>query len=128
PMVDPVSLLEKYRMELSDRQLRMMACFCSRRILRLIENSIFDELMSFAERRAQGNVTQDELELQRARSVPLYDAEYPGHGPPSARALAMSAVGEAAFTDSAFSAANSACAFASEAVAIAAAKDVVESD
>jgi hypothetical protein len=76
----------------------------------------------FAERRANGQVDKDEHESLRTESTRVYDREYDGRGAPNAKVLAITAIGEAAFTDSSIDAAIGACTTASEAVAKAAAE------
>jgi catechol 2,3-dioxygenase-like lactoylglutathione lyase family enzyme len=113
-MDDLEALLRTNELGWTENELRSFACQCCRRVSLLCQYSIFDRLLD-------ANAHSDEL---RAESVQLYDSLYPGHGSPSAEALAHSAAGEAAFTKSAVDAAINASSMAAMAMATEAAEPV----
>lgn len=104
--------------------LRRFACECCRRVSHLCGDAIYPRLLEFAGGRASGPPPDAQLAALRADAVRLYDALYPGYGSPSATVLALTAAGEAAFTESALDAAINASVAAAEALASSAAAAV----
>ncbi|VTR97092.1 hypothetical protein [Tuwongella immobilis] len=121
---DPESYIGVEGGRLNANLLRRFAAECCRRVSDLITDPIYLKLLEFAERRASNSPSQDQLTALRSEATRLYDTLYPGYGSPSAAALALTAVGEAAFTDSSADAAISASSTAAEARATAAAMAV----
>src|SRR5689334_7330980 len=98
-------------------ELRCFACEVSRRVLPVYRDSRLHRIIEFAESRSSGSYSAAELEAVKAEATKLYDEVYPGYGSPSARALAVTAAGEAAFTEEPLKAAIAASATAALAVA-----------
>jgi hypothetical protein len=118
------TLLRAKRGQLAPGMLRRFASECCRRVSHLCLDPIYLRLLEFAGRRASGPPPQDQLAALRSEANLLYDRLYPGYGSPSATALALTAVGEAAFTESALDAAIGASSTAAEALASSAAAAV----
>ncbi len=110
--------------QLAPDVLRRFACECCRRVSHLCSDPIYLRLLEFADERASGRPPHDQLTALRSDATRLYDTLYPGYGSPSATALALTAVGEAAFTESALDAAIGASSTAAEAMASSAAAAV----
>jgi hypothetical protein len=96
--------------------LRRFACECSRRVLHICDDKVMPKLLAFAIKRISKKPAPKSLKRIGAESTRLYDSLYPGHSAPSAAVLALSAVGEAAFTESALTAATNAASFAADAL------------
>jgi hypothetical protein len=114
---DPETLLRQYGEFLSPAELRAFACTCCRRLLHWNQDPIFAKVMELAENRSIGMHTEAQLKAVGSESLELYDALYPGYGAPSPAALALSAAGEAAFTEVPLTAAIGAASTAAMAVA-----------
>lgn len=107
------SVLER----LSGEQPRSFGCDCCERIRSSFREPILEELISLGRLRIVRKIELNEFNLLRTKSSAVYDSVYPGYGDPSAFALAVSACGEVAFTDSPLDAAMNSSEFAAEAVA-----------
>jgi len=118
---DPEALLRAEGGRLNASLLRRFACECCRRVSHLCGDPIYLRLLEFAESRVSGSASHDQLTTLRSDATRLYDRLYPGYGSPSATVLALSAVGEAAFTESPLNAAINASTTAAMAAASAAA-------
>jgi hypothetical protein len=121
---DLEALLRGKGRQLAPGLLRRFACECCRRVSHLCSDPIYLRLLEFAGERASGPPLHDQLTALRSDATRLYDTLYPGYGSPSATALALTAVGEAAFTESALDAAIGASSTAAEAMATSAAAGV----
>lgn len=97
--------------------LRSFACECSRRVSYLCTYPLVSKLLEFAEERELGSLDNNKLVAMRYDLTCLYDSLYPGYDSPSPVVLALSSVGEAAFTESALTAAVGASSFAADAIA-----------
>jgi hypothetical protein len=90
----------------------------------LFNEQTYFSMLELAERRASGSY-EDHLPASMNEDFDrLYAKLYPGYGTPSAAALALSAIGEAAFTQSPLAAAINASSTAAMAAATAAAAEV----
>lgn len=103
---------------------RRFACESCQRISHLFTDPICSSLLEFARGRVINPPSQHQLTSLRSESTQLYDQLYPGYGYPSAAALALAAVGEAAFTESDLEAAIGAASTAAQAKAASAAATV----
>lgn len=117
---DPETILRAEGERLSANLLRRFACECCRRIANLCPDSIYLKQLQIAEEYAARCSVDPTLPTVDAESDELYKRLYPGYGAPSAAALALSAVGEAAYTRSHLDAAINASSTAAMAVASAA--------
>src|SRR5581483_11214349 len=63
---DPQKMLEFLRGKVSDRKLRLFACACCLRILKLIDEEVMRIALRAAEQLADGKVGADHLGLHRA--------------------------------------------------------------
>ncbi|MFO0938533.1 MAG: hypothetical protein U0798_18670 [Gemmataceae bacterium] len=122
------ALLRGKNGHLSPEVLRCFACVCCKRVSRLCQDPLFLRLLEFAFGRASGEFLHDQLIALRSEASLLYDSLYPGYGTPSASALALTAVGEAAFTESALDAAISASSTSAEASATSATANVEDAE
>ena len=94
--------------------LRLFGCQCCRNITTTCKDDLFEELIDFGQSRSCGLLDTDRLALLRTKASNIYDRLYPGYGAPSAKALAFSAAGEVAFTESSLIAAINAAEFAAK--------------
>jgi hypothetical protein len=97
-------------------KLRLFACECCRRLIPSFPAVDLEDLIQFGEGRGSSKVDQESFTALRNRFGLIYDSLYPGYGDPSPEALALSAAGEVAFTDSTLSAAINALEFSAEAI------------
>jgi hypothetical protein len=122
--VDPVEMLEFSKTRLTEQQLRLFSRECSRRVLHLIQDARFERLLDLAERRDNGPVDPKNEKALGDEVAQVYDLEASAQEVPSARVLAMCAVGESVFKRSAFDAAVSVSTTAAEAIGIFAGEQV----
>jgi hypothetical protein len=118
---DPETLLQTNNASLDSTRLRRFACECCRRISFLCKDPAYQKLLEFADERISKSISMTQLTELRSEATRLYDKLYPGYGSPSATALALSAAGEAAFTESPLKSAINASQTAAMAVAVSAA-------
>ncbi|PQO28983.1 hypothetical protein [Blastopirellula marina] len=111
-----------------ESELRQFACACCRRLLPMFPDLDLEELLLFGGSRGSGEPSREQAARLRSRFGEIYDSLYPGYGDPSAKVLALSAVGEAAFTDSPLNAAINALEFCADAIAKAAAEPSAKYD
>jgi hypothetical protein len=123
---DLESLLRDPDRRWTDELLRGFAAMCCGRVSRLCSESIYVRLLDLAEHRA--GVHPDEVAALRAESLQIYETLYRGYGAPSAAALALTAAGEAAFTESTVDAAINASATAAMALAAAVAASATSAE
>lgn len=90
---------------LSLKRLRQFACVSGKRALEFYDDPIMHKVLQFAQKRASFPISSHELQSLRTQYGDAYDELYSGYGSPSPEVLAMSAAGEAAFTDDPISAA-----------------------
>ena len=121
---DPEALLETLGEQLDENQLRQFGCVCCRRVAELCPDPIFLKLLEFAEARAAGKKKGEPPAKLQSEMDKVYDSLYPGYGSPSPAALALTAVGEVVFTESALDAALNASSTAADAAAVSAAEGV----
>ena|SRR3984957_3955282 len=119
--LDPETLLQTNNASLDSTRLRRFACGCFRRITFLCKDPVYQKLLEFADERISKSISMTQLTELRSEATRLYDKLYPGYGSPSATALALSAVGEAAFTESPLQSAINASETAAMAFAVSAA-------
>lgn len=104
----------------SSKELLAMAVVCCRELLPFIPGPIAQRLLEVARNRTEGTLSPEALKTARAESEVLYNQLYPGFGAPSVAALALTAIGELAFTRDEVQATVSALTTATEAKAVAA--------
>src|SRR4051812_48199679 len=80
--------------------LRTFGCKCCERLLPLFSESVLQELLSLGQTRSVREVDANDIRELRLKSMKVFESLYPGYGDPSSASLAISAVGELAFTDS----------------------------
>lgn len=112
----------------SDRDSIAFGWVCCWRLISVFPELNLKEILDFCEFRATGPRGQTPNPEFRRKFGRQYDKLYPGYGDPSPSALALSAVGELAFTESALDAAINALEFAAEAIAKRSASAVNDSD
>lgn len=100
----------------TEKKLRLFACECCRRLILEFPDLDLEDLVKFGENRGESKSDQESLTALRSRFSRIYDSLYPGYGDPSPKALALSAAGEVAFTDSSLDSAINALEFSAEAI------------
>jgi hypothetical protein len=83
---------------------------------------VFLKVLQLAEDRAEGKHTVAQMNSVGEESDKLYDELFPGNEAPTAKALALAAVGDAAFTDDPITTAVETSGLAATAIATAAAE------
>lgn len=109
-------------------KLRLFACECCRRLIPTFRDVDLEDLIQFGEGRGSNKADQESLTALRNRFGLIYDSLYPGYGDPSPKALALSAAGEVAFTDSTLNAAINALEFSAEAIGKIAANEASDTE
>ena len=97
--------------------LRKFAVDLCRRITKLCTDPSMEKIIELGRKRAEGSITNKELDDVGESFDEVYNSLYPGHGEPSTAALAYCAAGEVAFTESDLDSAINAACFAARTVA-----------